>query len=128
MVFSLTSHTPCQNLNCVCQLTCILFLDKFLRVKGQKLAKTLSNIYIAHTSKSWWLLQNKSHWINMMKLANIVEHANKTIRKPHVPKKALTYSKIFKLCSFGSPNTRMQLRIWLSLKQIFTNILNVTWT
>ena len=44
--FFLTSHTTCQNLNCACQLTSILFSCKFLCVKCQKLAKTLSNIYI----------------------------------------------------------------------------------
>ena len=41
----------------------------------------------------------------MMNLAKIIEHANKTIRKPHVPKTTLAYSNIFELCSFGLPNT-----------------------
>ena len=46
MVFLLTSHTTCQDFCCACQLTCISFTCKNLRVKYQKLAKTLSNIYI----------------------------------------------------------------------------------
>jgi hypothetical protein len=46
MVFFLTSHTTCQHLNGACQLMCILFSCKNLRVKCQKRAKTLSNIYI----------------------------------------------------------------------------------
>ena len=46
MVFFLTSHTTCQDFCCACQLTCISFTCKNLRVKYQKLAKTLSNIYI----------------------------------------------------------------------------------
>ena len=37
----------CQIWNCACQSTCILFLYKFLRVKSEKLAKTLSNIHTA---------------------------------------------------------------------------------
>jgi hypothetical protein len=41
------SHTTYQNLNCACQLACSLFLCKFLRVKSQKLAKTLSKIHTA---------------------------------------------------------------------------------
>jgi hypothetical protein len=41
-----TSYSTCQLLNCACQLTCILFFCEFLPVKNEKLAKTLSNIYI----------------------------------------------------------------------------------
>jgi hypothetical protein len=41
-----TSPTTCQNLNCACQLTCAFFGCKFLRVKCQKLAKTLSKLHI----------------------------------------------------------------------------------
>ena len=42
VIFFFTSHTTCQNLNRVCQLTCNLLLCRFLRVKCQKVAKTLS--------------------------------------------------------------------------------------
>jgi hypothetical protein len=45
--FFFTRHTTCQNLNCACQLTCILCLSKLLHVKYQKLAKNLSKIHIA---------------------------------------------------------------------------------
>jgi hypothetical protein len=54
VIFFFTSHSTCQFLECACQflecacqLTCIFFLCKFLRVKREKLAKTLSNIYTA---------------------------------------------------------------------------------
>ena len=50
-VFSFTSHTTCQNLNYVCQLMCNFILFKFLHVKCQKLAKTLSKI---HTAQQHW--------------------------------------------------------------------------
>ena len=47
LVFSFTSHTTCQNLKCACQLTCILFVCEFLRVKYWKVAKHLSKIHTA---------------------------------------------------------------------------------
>ena len=45
--FFFTRHTTCQNLNCAYQLTCVLCLRKFLRIKCQNLAKNLSKIHIA---------------------------------------------------------------------------------
>ena len=45
--FSFTSLNMCQLLKDTRQPTCIYFLCNFLRVKREKLAKTLSNIYIA---------------------------------------------------------------------------------
>jgi len=50
VILFFTSHTTCQNLNCACQLTCILIVCKFLHAKYQKLAKTLSKI---HTKCNW---------------------------------------------------------------------------
>ena len=44
--FFFTSHNTYQLLKCACQLTCIWILCKFLRVKREKLANFLSNIYI----------------------------------------------------------------------------------
>ncbi len=44
MVFCSQVTVRVKNLNRVCQSTCILLLCKFLRVKCQKLAKTLSKI------------------------------------------------------------------------------------
>jgi hypothetical protein len=46
MIFSLISHTTCQNSNCASQLTCILFLCKFLRV-CQK-SKTCKKYIVKH--------------------------------------------------------------------------------
>ena len=47
-------HTTCQNLNYECALTCNLFLCKFLHVKCQKFAKTLSKIHTAHNFLLFW--------------------------------------------------------------------------
>ena len=58
--FSSTSHTTCQNLNCACQLTCNLFLYKFLRVNYQKLVKTLSKI---HTDEEQRKTMNTLHTV-----------------------------------------------------------------
>jgi hypothetical protein len=52
--FSFTSHITCQNLNCECQLTCVLFLCEFLRVKYQKLAKTLSKRHTGWNAFTTW--------------------------------------------------------------------------
>ena len=42
--FLFTRHIMCRNLNCVCQLTCILFVCKFLRVKYQKLCQNIHRV------------------------------------------------------------------------------------
>ena len=54
--FLFRSHTSCQILNRTYQLTCILFLCKFLHVKCQKLAKTLSKIHTGNGSYVRWPL------------------------------------------------------------------------
>jgi len=51
MFFFFTCHTTCQNLNCVCQSMCNLFLCKFLRVKCQKYCKNfVKNIHYKRVS------------------------------------------------------------------------------
>ena len=50
VVFFFTCHNTCQNLNYARQSTCSLFLCKFLHVKRQKLAKTLSKIHTGQFS------------------------------------------------------------------------------
>ena len=45
-IFFFMSHTTCQNLNCVCQSTCNVFLCKFLRVKCQKTCKKIHTVHM----------------------------------------------------------------------------------
>jgi hypothetical protein len=109
------SHYMSKFKLCVSMDVHFYFVQVFARQKPKTCKNFVKHIHYSHL-QVLVVLQNKSHWINMMKLAKIVEHANKTIGNPHVSKTALAYSKIFKLCSFGSPNTRMQVRVWVSLK------------
>ena len=44
-IFSFTSHTTCQNLNCACQLTCIFILCKVSRVNRDKNLQKLCQRY-----------------------------------------------------------------------------------
>jgi hypothetical protein len=73
VVFFFTSHITFQNLNCACQLTCNLFLCKFLRVKCQIFAKTLSKIYTLAThpcsdTLTWGLSANQFIIVNHTQL------------------------------------------------------------
>ena len=54
MFFFFTSHSTCQLLKCACQLTCIYFLCKFLRVKREKTCKNfVKHIHFKEVPKSW---------------------------------------------------------------------------
>ena len=62
VAFSFTTHITCQTLNRACQLTCILILCNFLRVKCHKPARTNCQKYTQLQEEhfeTWWLQKSK---------------------------------------------------------------------
>ena len=97
--FFFTSHNMCGLLKRACQLTCISFLCKFLRVKRETLAKTLSNIYT---------------------------DGPKAQRNPHglgSQQRALGPMSLFYVVHLRSARASKELKYWLSWPQNFTALI-----